>query len=106
MDRCAENQEEQSARDWIPGRWDVAYNKDLWTRASAAEIGFPVDGITEPAYLFRLLIGAYISGITTITITSKEQLPPSVREVEAAAVIATICFFKNLFTGFFFQNTQ
>lgn len=42
---------------------------------------FSVDGITEPAYLFRLLIGAYISGITTITITSKERLPPFVRGV-------------------------
>jgi phosphate uptake regulator len=30
---------------------------------------FSVDGITEPSYLFRLLIGAYISGITTIVIT-------------------------------------
>ncbi|MGA2912652.1 MAG: phosphate uptake regulator PhoU [Methanoregula sp.] len=42
---------------------------------------FSVDGITEPAYLFRLLIGAYISGITTIAITSKERLPPFVRAV-------------------------
>jgi len=40
---------------------------------------FHVDGITEPAYLFRLLIGAYISGITTIVISSKERLPPFVR---------------------------
>jgi len=42
---------------------------------------FSVDGITEPAYLFRLLIGAYISGITTIAITSKEKLPTFVRGV-------------------------
>jgi phosphate uptake regulator len=42
---------------------------------------FHVDAITEPAYLFRLLIGAYISGITTIVITSKERLPPFVRGV-------------------------
>jgi phosphate uptake regulator len=45
------------------------------------KLEFSVDGITEPAYLFRLLIGAYISGITTITITSKERLPPFVRVV-------------------------
>jgi phosphate uptake regulator len=45
------------------------------------KLEFPVDGITEPAYLFRLLIGAYISGITTIVITSKERLPPFVRVV-------------------------
>ena len=42
---------------------------------------FSVDRVTEPAYLFRLLIGAYISGITTITITSKERFPPFVRVV-------------------------
>ncbi|MCX6686955.1 MAG: AbrB/MazE/SpoVT family DNA-binding domain-containing protein, partial [Methanoregula sp.] len=45
------------------------------------KLDIPVDGITEPAYLFRLLIGAYISGITTIVITSKERLPPFVRVV-------------------------
>lgn len=45
------------------------------------KLEFSVDGITEPSYLFRLLIGAYISGITTITITSKERLPPFVRVV-------------------------
>jgi phosphate uptake regulator len=45
------------------------------------KLEFSVDGITEPAYLFRLLIGAYISGITTIAITSKERLPPFVRVV-------------------------
>ena len=42
---------------------------------------FPVDEVTEPAYLFRLLIGAYISGITTIVISSKERLPSFVRVV-------------------------
>jgi len=42
---------------------------------------FSVDRFTDPAYLFRLLIGAYISGITTITITSKERFPPFVRVV-------------------------
>jgi phosphate uptake regulator len=42
---------------------------------------FPVDGITEPAYLFRLLIGAYISGFTTIVIRSKDRFPPFIRMV-------------------------
>jgi len=42
---------------------------------------FSVDGINEPSYLFRLLIGAYISGITTIAITSKGRFPPFVRRV-------------------------
>jgi len=42
---------------------------------------FHVDEVTEPTYLFRLLIGAYISGITTIVISSKERLPSFVRVV-------------------------
>jgi phosphate uptake regulator len=42
---------------------------------------FDLAGITEPAYLFRLLIGAYISGYTLIVIHSEQRLPPFVREV-------------------------
>jgi phosphate uptake regulator len=42
---------------------------------------FTLDGITEPPYLFRLLIGAYISGYTTIIIRSKDRFPPFVRMV-------------------------
>jgi phosphate uptake regulator len=42
---------------------------------------FDLAGISEPAYLFRLLIGAYISGFTTIIIRSNERLPPFVRMV-------------------------
>jgi phosphate uptake regulator len=42
---------------------------------------FDLAGITEPAYLFRLLIGAYISGYTFIVIHSHQRLPPFVREV-------------------------
>jgi phosphate uptake regulator len=42
---------------------------------------FDLAGITEPAYLFRLLIGAYISGYTFIVIHSQQRLPPFVREV-------------------------
>ena len=42
---------------------------------------FELAGITEPAYLFRLLIGAYISGYTFIVIHSQQRLPPFVREV-------------------------
>jgi phosphate uptake regulator len=42
---------------------------------------FTVDGLTEPAYLFRLLIGAYIAGYSRITVTSGERIPPSVRMV-------------------------
>lgn len=42
---------------------------------------FDLEGNIEPAYLFRLLIGAYIAGYTTIIIRSKERLPPFVRTV-------------------------
>lgn len=37
--------------------------------------------ITEPTFLFRMLIGAYITGFTTIHIISKERIPPFVRTV-------------------------
>ena len=42
---------------------------------------FSVEGITEPSFLFRMLIGAYITGFSTIRITSKERFPPFVRTV-------------------------
>ena len=37
--------------------------------------------ITDPAFLFRLLIGTYISGFTVIRITTKQRFPPFVRTV-------------------------
>ncbi len=37
--------------------------------------------ISDPAFLFRLLIGAYISGFTIIRITIKTRFPPFVRTV-------------------------
>jgi phosphate uptake regulator len=37
--------------------------------------------ITDPSYLFRLLIGTYITGFTTIRITTKERFPPFVRTI-------------------------
>ena len=42
---------------------------------------FDLGVISEPAYLFRLLIGAYISGYTVIVIRSQQRLPPFVRMV-------------------------
>lgn len=42
---------------------------------------FNLEEGAEPAYLFRLLIGAYISGSTTIIIRAKERLPPFVRTI-------------------------
>jgi phosphate uptake regulator len=37
--------------------------------------------VSDPAFLFRLLIGTYITGFTTIRITSKQRFPPFVRSV-------------------------
>jgi len=37
--------------------------------------------ISDPSLLFRILIGAYITGFTTIRITTKERFPPFVRTV-------------------------
>lgn len=40
---------------------------------------FDVSTIHDPTFLFRMLIGSYIAGYTTITITSKARLPAPVR---------------------------
>lgn len=37
--------------------------------------------VTDPAFLFRMLIGAYITGFTVIRITAKERIPPFVRTI-------------------------
>jgi phosphate uptake regulator len=37
--------------------------------------------VSDPAFLFRMLIGAYITGFTVIRITTKERFPPFVRTV-------------------------
>ena len=37
--------------------------------------------ITDPSFLFRILIGAYITGFTTVRVTSKQRFPPFVRSV-------------------------
>ena len=37
--------------------------------------------ISDPALLFRMLIGAYITGFSTVHITTKERFPPFVRTV-------------------------
>jgi phosphate uptake regulator len=51
---------------------------------------FDLSGSVEPAYLFRLLIGAYISGYTTIIIRAKDRLPPFVRTVVRSFTQMTI----------------
>jgi len=37
--------------------------------------------VADPAYLFRLLIGTYITGYNVIRITTKQRFPPFVRTV-------------------------
>jgi phosphate uptake regulator len=37
--------------------------------------------VSDPAFLFRMLIGAYITGFTVIRITTKERFPPFIRTV-------------------------
>jgi phosphate uptake regulator len=37
--------------------------------------------IADPSFLFRMLIGAYITGFTVIRITAKQRFPPFVRTV-------------------------
>ena len=37
--------------------------------------------ITDPSFLFRILIGTYITGFTTIRVSSKQRFPPFVRTV-------------------------
>lgn len=41
---------------------------------------FSVEGIHNPEYLFRLLVGAYIMGYSVIVVKSKERIPPFVVE--------------------------
>jgi phosphate uptake regulator len=42
---------------------------------------FDISDIHEPTFLFRLLIGSYIAGFTTIRIISKTRFPASIRLV-------------------------
>jgi phosphate uptake regulator len=37
--------------------------------------------VSDPAFLFRLLIGTYITGFSTIRLTTKQRFPPFVRTV-------------------------
>lgn len=40
-----------------------------------------ISHIADPAFLFRMLIGAYITGFTVIRISAKDRFPPFVRTV-------------------------
>jgi len=57
----------------------------LITPSTTVEMGhttkeFNVDNNTDSTYLFRLLIGAYISGYPNIVITSQSSIPPLIRD--------------------------
>lgn len=49
-----------------------------------------VSEITEPAYLFRLLIGTYISGFTLVNLTGRSKMQPFVRSVVRDYIRMTI----------------
>jgi len=55
--------------------------KDLSETPAQRSKVFDVTSINDPTFLFRLLIGSYIAGYTTIGITSKNRLPASIRMV-------------------------
>jgi phosphate uptake regulator len=55
--------------------------RDITEGQFQREKEFDVSEIREPTFLFRLLIGSYIAGYTTIGIRSKTRLPASVRMV-------------------------
>ena len=55
--------------------------RDITEGQFQREKKFDVSEIHEPTFLFRLLIGSYIAGYTTITITSKTRLAAPVRMV-------------------------
>lgn len=51
---------------------------------------FHVDGIDDPTYLFRLLIGAYILGYTIIVIKADERISPKLRDTVKKFIQTTI----------------
>ncbi|MBP7119693.1 MAG: PhoU domain-containing protein [Methanolinea sp.] len=55
--------------------------RDLSETPSQRTKTFDVTSINDPTFLFRLLIGSYIAGYTTIGVTSKTRLPASIRMV-------------------------
>jgi phosphate uptake regulator len=55
--------------------------RDITEGQFQREKRFDVSDIHDPAFLFRMLIGSYIAGYTTITITSKARLPAPIRMV-------------------------
>jgi phosphate uptake regulator len=55
--------------------------RDITEGQYQREKSIVITGSEEPAYLFRMLVGAYIAGYTTIRLSSKTRLPAQVRMV-------------------------
>ena len=55
--------------------------KDITETHAQRTKTFDVTSISDPTFLFRLLIGSYIAGYTSIGITSKSRIPASMRMV-------------------------
>lgn len=53
---------------------------DIKGISSQREKDFFLKDFTDPECLFRCLISAYITGFTTIRITSKKRIPPEIRQ--------------------------
>ncbi len=55
--------------------------RDITESQFQREKRFDVSSINDPTFLFRMLIGSYIAGYTTVTITAKARIPAPVRMV-------------------------
>jgi phosphate uptake regulator len=55
--------------------------RDITEGQYQREKSIVITGSEEPAYLFRMLVGSYIAGYTTIRLSSKNRLPAQVRMV-------------------------
>jgi phosphate uptake regulator len=56
----------------------ILVTKEIHEKTISRVKKIDVTDISDPKFLFRILIGIYISGFTTIEIVSKARLPPSI----------------------------
>ena len=62
----------------VQGDGTLLVTKDIHEKPIQRTKRIDVTAIHDPTYLFRLLIGTYIAGFTTIEVFSKTRLPPSI----------------------------
>ena len=55
--------------------------RDITEGQFQREKSIGITGTEEPAYVFRMLVGSYIAGYTTIRLSSKSRLPAPIRMV-------------------------